>query len=113
MDNTKQRRIKGESIERTVDKLRKRFSELLPLCGGADRLAKRLAEVDPYFDESLGYFDVKNAKRGKAGEEVMIRIVSAMERIATPIKTAVFAQYQPKYEATQKLKQKFQEKPKP
>lgn len=114
---------KIETIERTVKRLRKRFDSLLGKCGGPDRLAKKLSEFDPYFNESKGIYDVANAKVGKAGEEAMIRILAAMELLAgggepaTPLSRVEkslarmnigSAEYQPKYPATQKLKEKMQ-----
>lgn len=107
------------SIERTVERLRKRFNNLLEKCGGPDRLAKRLSEFDPYFNESKGIYDVANAKMGKAGEEAMVRILAAMELLAavtTPATSLSRVEkslskmgiYEPKYEATQRLKDKMQ-----
>lgn len=114
---------KFETIERTVKRLRKRFDSLLEKCGGPDRLAKKLSEFDPYFNESKGIYDVANAKVGKAGEEAMIRILAAMELLTSGVEPATplsrvekslkrmnigSAEYQPKYPATQKLKEKMQ-----
>ncbi|MDF7817398.1 hypothetical protein P1X15_07325 [Runella sp. MFBS21] len=113
--------IKNQSIERTVEKLRRRFRELLSECGGAERLSKRLALIDHYFDSVSGYNDIRNAKREKAGEEAMIRIINAMEILAksktfeTPSsrlnnsfkKMGIVEAYQPKFSTTQKLKEKF------
>lgn len=121
MDNTKERTPNSHTIERTVDRLRKRFEVLLPKCGGSNRLAKRLSQIDSYFEESGGHFDVANAKRGKAGEETMIRIINAMEVLAqsshheTPSsrlnnsfkKMGIVEAYHPKFSTTQKLKEKF------
>jgi hypothetical protein len=73
---------KVETIEATVNRLRKRFDELLPMCGGQNRLAKRLSDYDCFFKTSDGVYHLLNAKRGKAGEEKMIVIVTAMEAYA-------------------------------
>ena len=109
---------KVQTIERTVDKQRRRFRELLTQCGGLDRLAKRLAEVDEYFRTSEGNEKVRNAKRDLAGETAMTRILMAMEILAaqsaspTPSRVekslSKMGVYQPKYEATQRLKDKMQ-----
>lgn len=112
-----------ETIERTVKRLRKRFDSLLEKCGGPNRLAKRLSEFDPFFNESNGIYNVANAKVGKAGEDAMIRILAAMELLAggvapvSPLRRVEkslarinigSAEYQPKYPTTQKLKEKMQ-----
>lgn len=109
-----------ESIERTVIKLRKRFDSLLSKIGGPHRLAKRLGEIDDYFNTQNGYNDVRNAKREKAGEEVMIRILNAMEQLVKIPSVSPSINktdkslkrmgliYEPKYETTQKLKEKMQ-----
>jgi hypothetical protein len=110
------------TIERTVEKLRKRFDELLPQCGGANRLAKRLSEIDSYFGESVGIYHVTNAKQGLCGEIPMTRILKAMEKLAkqmkktstkTPpleksLKKMGITNYVPKYAKTQELKDKMQ-----
>lgn len=74
--------INTEIIERTVEGLRKRFWELLPDCGGPNRLAKRLSFHDFYFTTSDGIYDVMNAKKDKAGEVVMVKIVDTMQLLA-------------------------------
>ncbi|MFN3380999.1 MAG: hypothetical protein ACK41O_16190 [Runella zeae] len=112
---------------RTVEKLRRRFRELLSDCGGTERLSKRLAAIDHYFDSLSGYNDVRNAKRGKAGEEAMIRIINAMEilakthqpeipsdRLAKSLKRmGIVESYQPKYPTTKALQDKFGKSNKP
>lgn len=120
MHNTKKGIAKNETIERTVVTLRKRFKILLAKCGGPNRLAKKLSEFDPFFDESLGIYHITNAKKDRAGEEVMIRILNAMEQLAkssaskTPLTQAdkslkrMGLMYEPKYPTTQKLKEKMQ-----
>ncbi len=110
---------KVESIERTVDRQRRRFRELLPQCGGLDRLAKRLAEVDEYFATVEGNEKVRNAKRELAGETAMVRVLAAMEilaersckttRVDKSLSKMGIAAYEPKYETTRKLQQKMQE----
>lgn len=111
-----------ETIERTVNTLRKRFNILLPKCGGPNRLAKRLSEFDSYFNEGIGIYEVTNAKRGKAGEVAMVRILAAMELLAateTPsappsrvdkafARMNIGTTYEPKYKTTKKLKTKMQ-----
>lgn len=119
MNKSKQMMPKPETIERTVERLRKRFNILLEKVGGADRLAKRLGDFDEYFLSTNGYNDVRNAKREKAGEEAMLRILNAMEQLAATIKPSKsrvdkslermgISDYQPKYPTTQKLKEKMQ-----
>lgn len=115
---TKNMRRKVETIERTVDLQRKRFRELLPKCGGLDRLAKRLAEVDNYFGTVEGNEKVRNAKRELAGEISMNRIIAAMEQLAnkhtvssTKLDKSLSRMglgYEPKYEATKALQKKMQ-----
>ncbi len=120
MHNTKPMARKDTTIERTVEALRKRFDSLLGKCGGPHRLAKRLSQFDSYFNESIGVYEVSNAKRGKAGEVAMTRIVATMELLAaaSPItaqtraaksleRMGVVAAYEPKYPATKQLKEKF------
>lgn len=119
MHNTKIMVTKEATIERTVEALRKRFDNLLDKCGGPNRLAKRLSEFDSYFDESVGAYEVSNAKRGKAGEIAMKPIISAMELLAaattSPISSTTakslqrmgITSYQPRYEGTKRLQEKI------
>lgn len=105
------------TIERTVDRLRNRFDELVVLIGGDDRLAQRLEEVDPFWGTIKGYEIVRNAKRGKAGEVSMTRLVDAMEKLPllspAPEEPKVsqslsrMGVYVPKYAKTQELQQKM------
>ena len=74
---------KAQTIERTVERQRRRFWELVPQCGGLDRLAKRLAEIDDYFATVEGNENVRNAKRDLAGEVAMTRVLAAMETLAS------------------------------
>lgn len=110
---------KVETIERTVQIQRRRFRELLPQCGGLDRLAKRLAEVDEYFATEIGNENVRNAKRELAGEVAMTRVLAAMETLAARSCPTEIGRvdksiakmgivYEPKYKATQELKAKMQ-----
>lgn len=106
----------------TVDRQRKRFLLILPDCGGPDRLSVRLGKIDEYFNSIAGYNDVRNAKREKAGEAAMNRILAAMELLAatdTPsappsrvdkafARMNIGTTYEPKYETTKKLKAKMQ-----
>jgi len=109
------------TIERTVEVLRKRYKNLLDSCGGSTRLAKRLSEFDTYFHESQGVYDVANAKRDRAGEAAMIRIISAMEKLAKKAdkaqkkasKNHVIERYQPKYDTTKELQTKLKAHKKP
>lgn len=106
------------TIERTVIQLRKRFDDLVKRCGGHDRLSKRLEPIDPYFGTIQGYEVIRNAKRGKAGEVAMTRIVNAMEQLAkkskkTPAKDVKdslsrMGVYVPKYDKTRELQSKMQ-----
>ncbi|GEM_PF-3808232 len=101
------------TVERAVDRLRQRFAELMPLCGGSDRLATRLAEMDEYFSTVAGYNDVKNAKREKAGEVPMTRIVEAMEKFVSSSKIQSYdtletvTSYRPKFAVTRQLQEKM------
>lgn len=109
--------VTSPTIERTVDRLRNRFDELVRLIGGDDRLAQRLEEFDPFWGSIKGYEIVRNAKRGKAGEVSMTRLVDAMEKlyklspaIAEPQVSQSLSRmgvYVPKYAKTQELKEKM------
>lgn len=105
------------TIERTVDRLRNRFDELVVLVGGDDRLAQRLEEIDPFWATIKGYEIVRNAKRRKSGEVSMTRLVDAMEKLHLHSKARDEPQvskslsrmgvYVPKYAKTQELQQKM------
>ena len=105
------------TIERTVDRLRNRFDELVILIGGDDRLAQRLEGIDPFWATIKGYEIVRNAKRGKAGEVSMARLVEAMEKLPllspAPEEPQVsqslsrMGVYVPKYAKTRELQQKM------
>lgn len=112
--------VNSSTIERTVDKLRNRFVELVELIGSDGRLAQRLEALDPFWGTVKGYEIVRNARRGKAGEVSMIKLISAMEKLQSSMATSQSDEipsvqsslsrmgvYVPKYAKTQELQQKM------